>query len=153
MGDQVKKPQANAKAWTPPSEFKIWFGALAMVGVNVVFFSIWDHCAGKDLGSLVSGRVAAALGFLLGWGVVHAVSRRHEDIWWFTGLGGLLGEGVGQRSLLTNFTLSLAGALVVCSLCAVTGRSLRRALDYQSPKASPPQSGHLLYDADVDGAT
>ena len=157
MSGLVKKPYANAKTWTPPSEVTVWLGVIAMVGILNIIFSIWDLYAGRDPAgrdpvAAFSDRAAVSLGVLLGWGGVRVISRDHEDTSLLGLMVVLLGDGRWHQPLLVEFALSFAAALVVCSFVAVLRNPLRSARARRFPNVELPSSGHLLDDAEVDDA-
>jgi hypothetical protein len=181
MGGSAMKLKSGDQVTKPPSETGLWCCVFVFVAAQVVVSTILGVRAGEyareDVFVLAPGKVGVALGLFLGWGLFHTVSRHHADVWLINSFWGIVHAMRRMPGVLENFAIAflfvLATGMVTLAVSipllralgyplersqpwasAGRGRSLLfRVLPYLSKESSSSLSGHLLYDAAIDGAT
>ncbi|APW61150.1 hypothetical protein [Paludisphaera borealis] len=150
MSGSASTLKPNDPPKPPMTEARIWLAACGAVAVGIAIAALFDLREGVDLASIASTKTGAALGLMLAWGTFHLASRRPNDGFAIVGVAGTLFASSGRHGTFTKaFVITLVASAGGLAFFWLVGFRVPRG----SMKTSTPQSGHLLYDADVDGAT
>ena len=166
MSGSTALAKSNNQTKKQISEARLRFYLFAFLVGYAAIATAWGWHMGNDLAAAAAGSTGATLGVILGFGAFLLICRRFgcprlafEKYGWaiYIILFPVMTSGREGAPFIQALVCAFFPTVAVLALAvAIRGpleRYDRRTRSRQSKKAPPPQSDHLLYDADVDAAT